>query len=380
MNELNAKDTYLTFCEYEAFQNFLEKMNSEDQWICVEGKDLKVNNIDAGEIPQYIYKDATPEQIDAAYRDGALYAEINAEKFLLNDLALFTLNDRAGITSRYTKAVSQEEPQRLVDLLNIALPYWKNKVKCLVRGGQIMAAHSDNYIMLPQNDVFSISKKLMQARFPDAKFKNANYSHVQSEMTFSLCDHKDAILAGYMKSWLAAGYAQSALEKSHPMFSIRTSDIGMFCLEILPQLFVHTAEYPLGEPIKIKHNGSASLKELEHAMDLAYASLNDGLQTVSDMLETELSYPVEAFTGACKQVGMHKFCKKLLKKMIEEFSYSFCPGETMTAYAVYSSICEIKYSNEYKAMSAGMKLKVDESIYRLLKVDWLSVDRVGITL
>ena len=380
MYDLNRNEAYLGFEEHSSFQEFLEEMNNEDTWFLANTQEMKVSYKTPGDIPEYIYEGATATQTDEAYANGFYAVDIKGKHYILNPLSHFTLLDRAGATSRYSKDVSEKDPERLAELYNVTLPYWAKDCMILMRGGQILAAHSENYKTLQQKDVFGISQNLMIQKFPKAKFMNAAYTHSQSEMTFSLCDQKDMILNEYAASWVNAGYSKDALEKTYPMFTVKTSDVGLFCVEIHPQLYSAACCYPLGEPIKIKHHGTASVKEIDVKMNMAYAGLTKGLDTISNMLKIELDHPVEAFTGACKAVGLHKFCKKLVKLMIEEFEYSFSYGETVTAFAAYQRICEIKYTKEYKDMSSSMKLKTDESIYRLLQVDWLSVDRPGITL
>ena len=87
MKTLEKIVAYEKFDTFDEMQVLLEEMSKTDQWLSLNMAKLKVGYIKAGTTPEYIYKGATNEQVDAAYQNGTMTLKVGREHYLMNPTA-----------------------------------------------------------------------------------------------------------------------------------------------------------------------------------------------------------------------------------------------------------------------------------------------------
>lgn len=380
-NQLRKKHPRIKFNEQTEFNSFLENMRLEDKWLIEKTDCLRIGYISPGSTVEYKYEAATNDQIEEAYACGSLFIEMMelGKFFLLNDGALFTLKDRAGITCKHTtQLLNMGKYEDFCRFVNFALPEYKGKKSLiLVRSGQVLAAHSSNYVTLNQVEIYDELIKNIQTRFPNAEFDNSVYTHNLTSCSYCLSNYKDKIMDIYRQAWIDSGLNQRALEQSFPVLTVNTSDTGEFCLEVEPILKLGSYYYPLGDKIRIKHHGTASISKLNDALRKSFAKLQEGLGNVADLITLKIEYPIPAMVRAAEETGIAKNAKKACKKIVEAYKSCLLPGQSIMAFDIYMQLCEIRYTLEFQKMKPATRLKVTENLYRLLTLDWSDLDEPG---
>lgn len=380
-NHLRDRLARIEFQEQSDFGNFLVDMNKEDTWLTEDTASIRIGYITPESTPEYNFTDASEEQVNNAFGTGSLFVKLISQNMtiLLNDNALFTLKDRAGITCKHTsRLLSEGKKMEFCHFANLALPeYVEKRSLILLRAGQVLAVHSSNYVPLNQMDIYNRFFQNIKDRFPNAKFDHAVYTHNLTNCTYCLSNYKDTIMDAYREAWIAAGLKESALERSFPVLKVNTSDSGEFCLEMEPILKVGAFYYPLGDKILIKHHGTAHVGKLDASLNKLFAKLEAGVTNIANLLMLEINYPVPVMVRALEEAGIVSNAKKACKNLVEAFTSCVYPGKGLTAFDIYLQICDIQYTDEFQKMSPATKLKITENFHRLLTLDWVEMDEPG---
>ncbi|MEY8369039.1 hypothetical protein AALA24_09745 [Anaerovoracaceae bacterium 42-11] len=378
-NQLRKNEPSIRCTSSSDFNSLLQELSDLDVWVDAITGNVRLGYIEKGSTPAYIYEGATNEQVNDACAIGSLTLTVNGHNYLLNEGALFTLKDRAGMTCKHISALlGAKKYANFCDMMNLALPeYMGKKCKILIRAGQVLAVHSGNYVRLDQQLVYTALENCMSLLFPEAEFDCSSYTHCLTETTYCMSDYTATLMEEYVQAWTKAGLNAAALSGTNPIIQVNTSDTGEFCLEVAPLLKMDTGYYPLGDKYAIKHHGNARISKLEGAVKKCFIKLQDGLKDAAQLLQTELEYPVAAMIRAAEEVGIVKDAKKACRNLVEAYKACLFPGEAVSAFDIYMQLCDIRYTAEFAKMSAKTKIKVTENLYRLLALDWTSLDRPG---
>ena len=379
---LERKDISIKFTEEAEFYNFTNEVVASDQWVIECISNLKIHYIPPGRTLPRPLENASDEQIQNVLQFGSLTLEMVSHKkeFILNEkMALFTLKDRCGLTCKHTTNLFEKRKMaQLAEIMTLALAEYKDKkTLVLIRNGQVLAAHSANYVRLPQDEVFERFRENVLKRFPKASFKTGNYTHEKTSCEFLLSDYKDKVMKDYQEAWIDSGMNPEGLEKSMPAIVAGTSDIGVFCMEAAPIIKVGVFDYPLGENFTEKHNGTASVENIDQLFNIFFVKLKDGLKKASDLMRIEMTYPTAALVRALEKTKMTANAKKACRSLVEDFKLGLVPGDTPTAFELYMAACDIRDTETFRAMKPATKLKVAEILYQLLEFDWEKADEPG---
>lgn len=376
---LKQRNAEIKMVSESEFEELLDALTDGDEWISHPISQMQLGYIQRGTTPAYVYSGADASQVREAYENGSFYLVSQGAKYLVNEVALFTLKDRAGLNCSHTAyLLNSGFYDEFCTIYNMAFPHYQGKSSMMMlRSGQLICAHSSNYVMLSQQVVFETFIRKIMGEFPNAKFEQATYTHDQTFCQYALDDHKSDLMEAYIKAWKKAGFPASELSKMRPAMICSTSDTGKYCVEMEPILKQGPFTYPLGNKVKVKHNGSASTREVEKGITKCIAKLLDGLMSMSDLLAIEIQYPVASLVRAATEIGLAKSAKIALRNLVETYKCCISPGETVTAFELFTQICEIRYSGEFISMTKTTRDKVQDSLYQLLTYDWAANDEPG---
>ena len=368
--------THKTFKTFDEMQVLLEEMSKTDQWLSLNMAKLKVGYIKAGTTPEYIYKGATNEQVDAAYQNGTMTLKVGREHYLMNPTANLTIGQTTETCCRLlSKFIKHDMFADAAEMYNKGLAYLKKDSRILVRGQQVMAFFSKNYCILDQKLVFQHTNDLILDRFPNAKFAKGSYSHSESAALYDLCGHKDQIFLKYRDAWVKSGFDEEELKQAKIYVRVSTGDTGEATYKITPLIY-NKSWVPLGEPEKIKHYGKNTVADIDDVVARIFANMENGLNKLADMMEIDITYPSACMEKLIKTIGLDKVCPNIvsmLKSSIEllEVVRAGDPSENrITAFTLYQTLLDAQYYPAFKKLEKQTKLKVWECFFRATTIDW----------
>lgn len=373
------------FKSQKAFEDFLHVLCSEDVWTVKNMRDISLENLPADAGRNITFKHASAELSEKLNKIGTLMlkcGEKGHESFYsVHPLALFTLKERVGISCRYSKALLDKGLfENFSEIFNIARPFYNDcGAKLLIRGGQVLACHSNKYSVIPQNEIFTAAANVLATRFPNMTFDKAEYSVGLTSCRYSLENYKSKIMASYRQAWESSGKNIELLTLTKPFVEITTSDLGDSCVTFTPELCIARMSYPLGAPMKVKHHGGKGIGNVERLADMCYSLVSSGLKDVAKLIETKITYPVETMIAVANEIGIFKNAKRALHTIVEEYKQSLLGFEPQTAFDIYQQLVNIKYSLCFLALNQDTQLKVSEAFARALRLDWNQFDEPGPT-
>lgn len=362
----------------KAFMAKITDFCESDVWREEDVKSAHMIYVEPGEDIPCDVEIATPEQIDAFKKlGGFVLTDVRGKNYLIEEAALWTIRQRFEISGRgISKLLEKRSYDSFCTIVNTLLSD-QEKWKILVRYGVVIAAHSKKYCCINQEAAFNKAKEIIEAEFPDGYFVSGEYTTDVTEALYILEGSDGDILKAYKNAWLAAGLATDILDKASVAVSIQIGDTGKQALEAIPYLLISRDRYPLSFPVKVKHNKGASEEDLKKTLPMAFAAAKSGANDIAKLVELQINHPCETFVRACKEVGLTQLTKRALTILLEEFATEKVYIPDTTGFEIYEKICEIEKTASFKKLTPKSKMKVIEALYRLLKLDWESLDTLG---
>lgn len=368
----------ITFDTYQQMSPFLEKMNRDDVWKFVSLQNATIRYIKPNTTPEYIYSDSNATTVKKFYAYGGFSLTTQEGNFLLDSLALLTLKERIQLTCKgITRLIKTNEHERFCRIANEFFEIETQKAKVLIRWGKVIAIHSGRYSAIAQSEVFEVIQKHLDKEYPNNSFLGGEYSHEYTYGAWSLADYQDKLVQNYSDAWTQAGYSLEALKNSHPLLEYRASDNGRYTVAIYPKLITSDTIYSLGDKLPVKHHAQHTLKDVEEILPLAFAKIQEGANTLADLISLKMRFPIEAFVAAAEKTKLVRHALNALRALLDDYRLSIQYVEETTAFEIYSVLCEIVQTEEYDNLFPASRIKVQEDLNRLLQLDWRKIDQPG---
>jgi hypothetical protein len=377
LSVLKSDNCTINFKEGQDMADFLNAMTSSDIWqkIPISGLNLKYVN-DVNEVNSSGVTFADSDDITNHLQDGGYVLESHVGEFLVSEHAIPTLRDRASNNAQVMKRLSKSDTAKM---LNMSWPYFtKDEGLALIRGNRVLAIHSgknNGYVPINQGDLFSSTLRNLAEQFPDTKFHSGIFQHDLTFATFIVGDDEHEIMAAYKDAWIRAGYPSATLDGAYPAVQFGTSDTGTYCATLYPLLIVKNRIHRLGNSLAVKHHGSASLEKFEDLFPQIFARVKDSIAKMAELLTTEISYPIETAIRVSKELKLPKKAAKEAIQMYKEYYF----GGPATAYEVYNALTEVLYSKHTIGLQGYSKLNLEESLARMIHLNWADHDGPGAT-
>ncbi len=366
------------------FSELLKELTEETSWrdafrdeICIayHGKDQMLP------LGDWLY--ASSESLEKFKEEGGFYLKLNSSYVKGNIPVLiascaFTMDDRAGAKSRllsdYLEGGYTEE---YAELVNEGLKFYPGKIKMLIRGGKVIAMHSEKYHDFSQSQLFTLAENHMKG-YAGSHFLGATYTLEKTTADYAVCGAGDDFFKNYSDAWKAAGMPELMLRECYPVLSFATGDTGKCQVSITPKLYLGSSILPLGSELSIKHASKLTEENFTEKARLAFASMTDGLSSIEDMIRTTLLHPYAVFVKAATRAGITSKAKTAITRCLETFKDMYDKDtDRISAFTVYYSICEMVHLEEFDLLSDSTKLQVEESFNRLLQIDYRALDYPG---
>lgn len=378
------RDTALNFFDETKFQQLLDDLNDQSFWMPVKAAFLQLVAYKSGTSlsPMSGFLYTSKEVLDEMSLTDGLYLLVEGSiRIPINlETAPFTMDDRAGARCKLLSDLfNSQDYEKYAMFLNEGFSTYGNMmVKILVRGGRVHAIHTNKYVDLEQKAYYKIAKNFMSHNFPTSRFISAGYTAERTAFEYSVCESRDAFFSAYAEAWVKAGLPEPMLRKSYPMLSFSTGDTGKQAICISPKLKIGSGSFPLGTELSIKHASSAKEDVIVEKCSQAFSEMQEGLNTIEDMLKIELIHPYAVFVKAAVETGIVGKAKAAIAAVLDNFKDFYIQGtDSVTAFNVYYEICQIENYSEFEQLSGATKLQVLEALSRLIKLDWRKMDVTG---
>ena len=362
----------------------LAALIEETVWSSADMEDMHIAYHNPGDmLPSGEFAHSRDDVIRAFKEQGGYYLVINRGFGNVNipiciKTCPFTMDDRAGIRSKllsdYLAGGSTED---YAALINRGFSYYTGKVKILIRGGYVLAIHSDKYNDFSQDLLFGLVNIHMKS-YEDAHFIDGDYDLERTIVNYAVCESGDKFFESYEDAWKKAGMPENILRQCYPVLSFATGDTGRYPVTITPKLYLGSSVLPLGSQVSIKHTSKLTSENFEQKARLCFANMKDGLESIEGMIKTTLLHPYAVFVKVATRAGITGRAKVAITKCLENFKDMYDKDvDRISAFDVYYSICEMVHLEEFKALSESTKLMVEESFNRLLQIDYAKLDYAG---
>lgn len=362
---LEHDDCHVSFEGEEEMASFLKEMAAADKWENIPLNDFKLS------VASQMKRDAikAPEHIkDRIIEDNGFVLN----KYPMSAWAFPTLCDRALNNAKILARLSKDDT---VKMLNMSWPYMKpyQGSSILIRGHQILAVHTDKYMHLPQGELFSAFKSGLDEKF-EAEYLEGYYDHELTSALYSV-ENKPGnpkILEVYRDAWIKAGFPIQTLAEAKPSIRFVTADNGRFCATAYSLLVQRGVVFNLGS-VKVKHEAPSSINKYEESIKECFSILEVGLDALAKMMAIKVAYPVAALVRIAKKTALPK---KAATEAIEMFKMTYI-GDPVTAYELYYTLMECMNSEHIQGLRGESKLNLQESLARIINLDWSEIDKPG---
>ncbi len=381
MNDtLTYQDTFCqSFSSEPAFMHFLTNVDDHSFWKRHEAKDLRVVAMQEGEP----LTESLKKQYEYLGEIGILSDTLQHTSLLLkvqNDLmpirscAIKTILDRARINGY---ALNRLAKPHLAEVLNYCLGVANGEALLYYSEGKVSAVHAGDacdYSILEIPELFERTIQYLGAHYDGYTFAGGTFDHSSVTALWELTG-QDTLIETYKQALARHGLLHGEQAEMQPVVRLTTSNTGVSGANLYPMLFVgsESKSLPLGSPIKEEHKGGATVNKFDENLGKLFSQYDEGLRSLSALLDIELAYPANALQGVMKAVGV----PKKLGLEVLELAKAQLGENPCSAHAAYYYLAEVLYEMEREGATGTRIAAMEENLSRALHVNWTAYDMPG---
>lgn len=336
------------FASFEEMKNFLQEMKEDDNWI---------ENVPTKEIRTEF---------------GEIY--VSGQWYLFYEEAIPSFERRSGDTAIGHNLMT---PGQIIKSIN---QYWelhpeKEKSTVLVRGDKVLLVGSDQYVYIPQVEVFSMVNDYLEDHHSGKyAFRGGSYSIEKSAASFALAD---GITDRFRRDWKNSGLSERSLDNAVVLISVYSSDTAKSSARLFASLKLRNAEMALGQPVMVAHRKSrnkTAISEFQKKLTDMDTMISDEFKRFSDLMSVTIYEPHKAMRRAMKKSGMMKVSKKACRELDESTAGM---NGTETAFTLYMTLHAVLDTSFGKKFSEEQKWEMTMAIHSLVNEDWKNFDKSG---
>lgn len=381
MNDtLIYQDTFCQSFSHETdFMHFLEDVESHSFWKRHEAKDLRVVAMEHGEpLTESLKKQYAYQGADGILSDTLQHTSLmlNVENDLtpIRSCAIKTILDRARINGY---ALNRLAKPRLAEVLNYCLEVANGNALLYYSEGKISAVHAGDecdYAILEIPKLFDYTIQYLNDKYPGYHFAGGTFDHSSVTALWELTG-QDALVDTYKQALARHGLLHGEQAEIQPAVRLTSSNTGVSGANLYPMLFVGTEakSLPLGSPIKEDHKAGATMLQFHENLHALFSQYDEGLRSLSALLDIELAYPINALQGVMKAVGV----PKKLGLEVLELAKAQNGEDPCSAHAAYYYLAEVLYEMEREGATGTRIAAMEENLARALHVNWTAYDMPG---
>ena len=248
--------------------------------------------------------------------------------------------------------------------------YKRAKHKCStinLYDGTIYACHSNDYKILSVDECFYAIKEAVEEQFESYLVSDFYVSPTETIVDFLIVDDKVS------KVYENALERKVTLESGVvPVLRFITSNTGWSGANLYPVIYVGKSKVISSEPLKLKHNGNASIDKFRENCKKVFTLILDGAEKLKELSDIQIEYPANCAANIAKEIGLSKKATlPLIYKMEDDYGYCSC-----TAKDVYLYLTRLL---EDVSDDAVKQFKLSDQLSRALTLDFSKFDRAKAT-
>lgn len=344
------------FKSLDEFLDFLKEREAGTERFDVPASDLKVYNIDhvMQKYPtiESLAKclQVEPELIDDTVKNTDLIVAVGARPFLLSKSAMISISSRVQIFgSGFAKLISSTKAtvlsERFADL-------GEKMVKVIAYQGKIRAIMSDEYAVVPMDELFEETLERVIERFGQVEMLGNYVSHDVARLYLLFPEDPHLAAAyGLQDEWRAG-------------LVIETSDNGYSANKISPFWKCGSRSFIKGnESIYMIHRGSLELGKVLAELPNLFLKYQNVVEKFAELMAIEIENPVATIKAAVRKL---KLGKKLGRQIVAQFESAFVLTPVVTAY----DICFEILSASSLVEDGNNKAALEETLGRAINLDY----------
>ena len=364
---------------YSSLDEIIEDANTSDKrWETAVIGDLRVAFSDevmvapsaeyakAYNMLKFYADDVTLDAAADTKKHTGLAVFINGEWRPLRDTAKASLFNRAGISG---PSLGRLEPQVLAEFLNKCLElYKKQETLVQISDQKVSYLGSDDYCILPIEDIFEAVKKVCDARFPGYRFAEGYGSHSFTTARLQFPGQKE-LVANYAKLLKEDGHDGEA-EKLIPSIKVMTSDVGLCAARVVVYLDGGKRPILVGSCLEVDHRAKHTVSDFRDKLDMIYVKFEEQMKLIEALHEITITNPVECMKRVCHALHLPKAASLAVAEMFNDI----CGNVPTNAGNIYLYMQDIAMYIEKQES----KLRFYENLERALKIQWTKYDLPGV--
>lgn len=362
-----------TFNSYAAMLGYHEEQSKRSLWVRSKVNDLQVEPLGK---TSPLFSDlsafavgTTREAVDDTADNLGLAMRVDGNLYPVRMTAYKSLLERARIGGTSLSKLSKEV---LAEVVNACLGLYSADALLLVRDEKVSAVHSGaetDYSVLPVDELLTVLKEKLDARFPDHEFGQGYCDHSLVSASWTMPAQKEDLLGTYIRLLDSQGRSAMA-SKLMPGIRFTSSDTGVASAKVSALLIGGRYSIHIGNCISIDHRHQSTVSDFAGSLDQLFAQFGDSVDKLKKMAEVYLDYPVNAMTRVCKKLCMPK---KAALEAIAMFEMSYGDGPA-TAHDVFLAMQEIPFILKSEKASESKLLALEENMARAVSLRWRDYD------
>lgn len=285
--------------------------------------------------------------------------------------AIMSINDRVGWKADGYKKLSNYNPLKLAEALNLFVEASSGNVNIKISDEKVRAVHSSAYSFISTKSLLNAVFKYFDDKWPQFSFAHGYYSHEFFRVELDLSAYRDTF---FSKLPLAAS-GTNLLATAEPAFIMSSSDIATSAVQLIPALALGGGTFvPLGTPIGVEHKGDDIEGRVAGKLDMLLAYFQERAENLQELENVRVVYARNALKRLLKESQIPKKCGL---EAVEAFETMF-GNEPATALDVYFAVVDA-YSNVARTFAENKKkvFSAADCVVRASHARWSDYDLPG---
>lgn len=333
--------------EEKDFFEFIKGVDDSDRWLETPLSSFYLKEIDMTDAPTLI-KERTSTGL-ALIADG--------EAFPVFPAAIYSIRRRARNNADIFGSLTVNE---CANMLNMSWPHLTGNGKILIRGGKVLATHSNRYVPISQGSIFKCFYDTMKANYDDIAFDGGYYSHESSKCSYKIESEK--LLSDLKKVLLDEGIKTA--DSIQVYVECITGDTGTAAITAYPCINAKGRKNHFTNPVSVEHRDTTTFTDVENGFNQVMAVVKDGVKNLERLLKIDLTYP-SVIARKLALNSKYQLPKGLVKEIEPMLAMGEFMGEKTSAYDFYFTLCEMFRLPEFEKLTDKRKMRIKDSVARV---------------
>lgn len=294
----------------------------------------------------------------------SMHDEFEYERTIpLRSCAIPTLIERAeGLTRRITDILSNAECASIINNLYQKLGKKQKEILIKIEDEAISAIHSDEYKILPLNELFTRLHTYLYTHYKDYEFKTGYYTYELVSAFYQITD--ETLVREYEMACFKNNIQYGDLKIG---LRFTSSDTGISGANLFPMLISGKNVIPIWGSIPLYHKGDVDIEVFSENMGKLFIRYKKAVTKLSELMTVYIINPIDCMTAISKKIAIGK---KVISPAIEIFSIDN-GHEPCSAHKIYTAMCRCL---DDKKLTGSKRLLVEEKLSKALVLDWKKYD------